>query len=66
MNDQIIAKALDLDARRLGADDRIHVATALAHDIDTMVSADADFDSVSAIRRVDPLSDTERSRLLRT
>lgn len=66
VNDQIIARALDLEARRLGANDRIHVATALAHDIDTIVSADADFDSVSAIRRVDPLSDTERSRLLKT
>jgi len=36
VNDQIIAKALDLDARRLGADDRVHVATGLVHDIDTM------------------------------
>jgi predicted nucleic acid-binding protein len=65
VNDQIIARALDLEARRLGANDRIHVATALAHDIDTIVTADADFDHVAAIRRVDPLSDPERSRLLR-
>ena len=66
VNDQIIARALDLEARRIGANDRIHVATALAHDIDTIVSADADFDGVPAIRRVDPLSDLERSRLLRS
>lgn len=66
VNDQIIARALDLQARRLGANDRIHVATALAYDIDTIVSADADFDEIPAIVRVDPLSDAERSRLLRS
>lgn len=66
VTDQIIARALDLEARRIGSNDRIHVATALAHDIDTIVSADADFDGVPAIRRVDPLSDAERSRLLRS
>lgn len=64
VNDQIFARALDLDAGRLGAHDRIHVATALAHEIDTIVSADSAFDEVPAIARVDPLSDVERSRLL--
>ena len=37
VTDQIIGRALDLEARRLGANDRIHVATALANDIDTIV-----------------------------
>jgi predicted nucleic acid-binding protein len=66
VSDQIIGRALDLEARRLGSNDRIHVATALAHEIDTIVSADAAFDEVPAIVRIDPLSDAERSRLLRT
>ncbi len=66
VNDQIIGRALDLEARRLGANDRIHVATALANDIDTIVSADADFDHVRAIRRVDPLDEAQRSRVLRS
>ncbi len=64
VNDEIMARALDMDVPRLGANDRIHVATALAHGIDTILSADADFDRVPALRRVDPLSDAERSRLI--
>ncbi len=66
VNDEIVARALGLDAPRLGANDRIHVATALAHGIGTIVSADADFDHVPALRRVDPLDEAERSRLLRS
>jgi len=65
VTDEIVARALELDATRLGSNDRIHVATALANGIDTIVSADADFDRVRAIRRVDPLDDRGRSRLLR-
>lgn len=64
VSDEIMARALDVDVPRLGANDRIHVATALVHGIDTIVSADADFDHVPALRRVDPLSDAARSRLL--
>lgn len=66
VTEPVIARALDLDGRRLGSNDRIHVATALANEIDTIVTADAAFDEVAAIARVDPLSDAERSRLLRT
>jgi len=64
VNDEIMARALDVDIPRLGANDRIHVATALVHGIDTILSADSDFDHVPALRRVDPLSDAERSRLI--
>lgn len=64
VNDEIVARALDLDSSRLGANDRIHVATALVHGIDTILSADGDFDQVRALRRVDPLDDIERLRLL--
>ncbi len=65
VTDDIVARALKLEATRLGSNDRIHVATALANGIDTIVSADADFDRVRVLRRVDPLDDRARSRLLR-
>jgi predicted nucleic acid-binding protein len=65
VTDDIVARALQLEGTRLGANDRIHVATALANGIDTIVSADADFDRFRAIRRVDPLDDRARSRLLK-
>jgi len=64
VSDEIVARALELDAPRLGGNDRIHVATALVNDIGTILSADADFEQVRALRRVDPLNDIERSRLL--
>ena len=64
ITDDIVARALGLDAKRLGSNDRIHVATALANGIDTIVSADSDFDRVRAIRRVDPLDDRAVARLL--
>jgi predicted nucleic acid-binding protein len=59
-----VARALRLDVKRLGSNDRIHLATALANGIDTIVSADSDFDHVRAIRRVDPLDDRAIARLL--
>jgi predicted nucleic acid-binding protein len=57
VTDEIVARALRLDAKRLGANDRIHLATALANGIDTIVSADTDFDRLREIRRVDPLDE---------
>lgn len=50
----IVEQAMELDARGLGSNDRIHVATCLAAGIDTIVSADAAFDEVDGLRRVDP------------
>jgi predicted nucleic acid-binding protein len=64
VTDDIVARALRLDVKRLGSNDRIHVATALANGIDTIVSADSAFDRVHAIRRVDPLDDRAIARLL--
>ena len=60
------AMVVEHAAKPARANDRIHVATALANDIDTIVSADADFDHVPAIRRVDPLDEAQRSRVLRS
>jgi len=64
VTDDIVARALRLGAGRLGSNVRIHVATALANGIDTIVSADNDFDRVRAIRRVDPLDEQAIARLL--
>jgi predicted nucleic acid-binding protein len=64
VTDDIVARALRLDAKRLGSNGRIHLATALANGIDTIVSADSDFDHVRAIRRIDPLDDRAIARLL--
>ncbi|MBM4434234.1 MAG: type II toxin-antitoxin system VapC family toxin [Chloroflexi bacterium] len=64
VTDEIVARARALDVARLGANDRIHVSTALANGITTIVTADADFDGVPGIRRVDPRDDAGRLRLL--
>jgi predicted nucleic acid-binding protein len=64
VSDETVARALALDLERLGANDRIPVATYLENGIDTIVSADADFDSVRGLRRVDPLDGLALSLLL--
>lgn len=66
VTDEVVRRALALVAPRLGANDRIHAATALANGIDTVVSADAGFDVVPGIRRVDPLDGVARAQLLST
>ncbi|HUQ16242.1 MAG TPA: type II toxin-antitoxin system VapC family toxin [Candidatus Saccharimonadales bacterium] len=65
VNDEIVARALQLEVPRIGANDRIHVATALLNGIDTIVSADAGLDDARSLRRVDPLDPAERGRLIR-
>jgi predicted nucleic acid-binding protein len=55
VTDEAFRRALGLDAPALGANDRLHVGTCLTHGIETVVSADRAFDSVPAIRRVDPV-----------
>jgi PIN domain len=55
VTDDIFRDALALPNVRIGANDRMHVATCLANGIDTIVSADRDFDTVEQLRRVDPL-----------
>ena len=64
VTDEIFRAALVLDLDGLGANDRVHAATCLANGIDTIVSADASFDRVPGLRRVDPLDDRARRRLL--
>jgi uncharacterized protein len=62
---EVVVGALDLidDLHELSVADAIHAATALAHRVPTLVSADSDFDGIPGIERVDPL-DRERLALL--
>lgn len=64
VTDEIFQRALRLDAPSIGANDRVHVATCLLHEIEAIVSADRGFDDVKDIRRIDPLDDRARRRLL--
>jgi predicted nucleic acid-binding protein len=66
VTDETFHMALELDTPAIGPNDRLHVAACLAHGIDVIVSADAEFDEVSGIRRVDPLDPRARRGLLRT
>jgi predicted nucleic acid-binding protein len=65
VTDEAFARALAVDASGLGTADRLHVGTCLVHGIDTIVTADRDFDGVPGLRRVDPLDARARGRLLR-
>jgi predicted nucleic acid-binding protein len=65
VTDEVFQLALSLDAPGIGPNDRVHVATCLGHGIEVMVSADSELDSVSGIRRVDPLDGRATRRLLR-
>lgn len=64
VTDEIVARALSLDAPDLGANDCIHVATCLENGIDAIVTADTDFDGIRGLRRIDPLDSRALSRLL--
>jgi predicted nucleic acid-binding protein len=64
VTDETFRLALSLDARSLGANDRLHVATCLVHSLDAIVSADAGLDEIRGIRRVDPLDARSLRRLL--
>ena len=65
VTDEAFRLALSLEAPALGPNDRLHVGTCLAHGIDIVASADAGFDRVRGVRRVDPLDTRARRRLLR-
>lgn len=65
VSEAILLAALDLEApAALGANDRVHVATCHAIGIDTIVTADAAFDAVSGLTRVDPLDEAAVAALL--
>ena len=51
----ILDRAIDLvTSTRLGGRDAVHVATALQHGFDSIVSSDRDFDDVPGLRRIGP------------
>lgn len=54
LTEEIVRLAMTLEVKGLGSNDRIHVATCQAARIDTIVTADAAFDEVDGLRRVDP------------
>jgi len=54
VTDGAFRRALDLHAPSIGTNDRLHAGTCLEHGITVIVSADADFDAVRSVRRVDP------------
>jgi predicted nucleic acid-binding protein len=64
VTDDIFRDALALAGTRIGANDRVHVATCLANGIDTIVSADRCFDAVEQLRRIDPLDTPALEELL--
>lgn len=64
VTDEMFAAALELDESPLGANDRVHVGTCLAHGIDTIVTADRGFDAAREVRRVDPANARALRRLL--
>ena len=64
VTDEVFATALTLRHAELGSNDRIHVATCALNGIDTIVTADRDFDTVRGLRRVDPLDGRAITRLL--
>lgn len=64
VTEEVLDRALGLTVRGLGANDRVHVATCLVNDIDTMLTADRGFDDVPGLRRVDPADLAEVRTLL--
>ena len=65
VTEKILAAALDLKVRRLGANDRVHVATCQVSGIGTILTADRGFDGAPGLRRVDPADLPEVRALLR-
>jgi len=57
VTDATFLLTLSLDMRALGANKRIHAATCLENSIELVVTADAAFDHVSGLRRIDPLDE---------
>jgi predicted nucleic acid-binding protein len=64
VTDETVSAALQLEPSGLGANDRIHVATCLENGIDTIVTADSEFDGIRGLRRTDPLDARAVRRLL--
>ncbi|MGI8594330.1 MAG: type II toxin-antitoxin system VapC family toxin [Solirubrobacteraceae bacterium] len=66
VTDQAFRMALSLDAAQLGANDRLHVGTCLAHGIGVVLTSDRGFDEVTGIARIDPLDPAAIEGLVRS
>lgn len=64
VTDEIMATALGIEVKELGANDRVHLATCMANDVPTILSGDRGFDAAPGIRRVDPADLSEVRMLL--
>ncbi|HXF73823.1 MAG TPA: type II toxin-antitoxin system VapC family toxin [Actinomycetota bacterium] len=64
VTDEAFRIALDLRAPHLGPADRVHAGTCLAHGIGAILTADAAFDGIKGLRRVDPADARALGRLL--
>lgn len=54
VTDEVIARALAMRPSPMGAKDRVHVATCQVNGLTALASADAHFDGVDGLARVDP------------
>ena len=59
-----VYRALAFGATGMGANDRVIAATCFEHLIDTIVTADQDFDEMTLLRRVDPRDSAAVTALL--
>jgi predicted nucleic acid-binding protein len=64
VTDEAFLVALSLQGSGVGSNDRLHAGTCAAHGITTICTADAAFDTVPRLRRVDPLDQQAVRRLL--
>lgn len=64
VTEEIVGRAFDLDMRG-GSNDHVHAATCLTYGIDTIISADNDFDGVAGLQRIDPADSASVNALLR-
>lgn len=64
VTENALTEALALDAPALEPNDRLHLGTCAAHDIEVVFTADRGFDGISGVARVDPLDAGAVERLL--
>jgi predicted nucleic acid-binding protein len=55
VTDEALQLAMSMPGATVGSNDRLHAGTCAANGIDIICTADVGFDTVTALRRVDPL-----------
>ena len=64
VTDEAFQSAMAMRGVNVGANDRLHAATCAVNDIGAICTADAGFDGISGLRRVDPLDRSAVQELL--